>query len=472
MKIGVYGGSFNPCHRIHKEIVVRLLKDYGFERIVLLPTGNFYKKSNLAKGEERIHMLNLMFSNHPQVVICDYEFKNNLICTYRSLDYLQSLYKGDELYFIMGSDNLIHFDTWKRYHYILDTYNLFVIVRKDIDITGILDKYLGHKGKIELVDLNVDGISSTTIRDSILKKDYKSLENILDSQVLDYIKEKHLYTKEYQTYPIKKYTSDEEFLKNYRSDDYEKMSITTDITLYSVSDQKESNYRRKSEKCFSILLVKRSSAPFMNRYCIPGGFLSLDEKLLETAKRVLFTEANIDHVYLEQFHTFSDIERDIRGRVLSVGFIGLINKDKVINSLKEQASFFDLNVEENQDILSINFHNENTSFKAKVRKKIDSFGIFSFEEIENDFLAFDHLKVIATSLEYLKMNIKQKDIVYHLLPKEFTLKELQLVYETILGKKLIDSVFRRNIKDKVIPTNAFRKDGGHRPSRLYKYYLN
>lgn len=124
MKIGVYGGSFNPCHLAHKEIVLRLLKDYGFERIVLLPTGNFYKKSNLAKGEERIQMLNLMFADLPQVVICDYEFKNNLICTYRSLDYLQNLYKGDELFFIMGSDNLLHFDSWKRYEYILDTYIL------------------------------------------------------------------------------------------------------------------------------------------------------------------------------------------------------------------------------------------------------------------------------------------------------------------------------------------------------------
>ncbi|MDE6656130.1 MAG: nicotinate-nicotinamide nucleotide adenylyltransferase, partial [Anaeroplasmataceae bacterium] len=153
MKIGVYGGSFNPCHIVHKEIVLTLLKEYGFDRIILLPTGNFYKKSNLAKGEERIQMLNLMFEDAPQVIICDYEFKNNLICTYRSLDYLQNLYKGDELYFIMGSDNILHFDTWKRYEYILDTYNLFIIVRKDISIEKVLEKEQGQNGKIELVDV-------------------------------------------------------------------------------------------------------------------------------------------------------------------------------------------------------------------------------------------------------------------------------------------------------------------------------
>lgn len=472
MKIGVYGGSFNPCHLAHKKIVLCLLQEYGFERIVLLPTGNFYKKSNLAKGEERIHMLNLMFEDVPQVVICDYEFKNNLICTYRSLDYLQNLYKGDELYFIMGSDNLLHFDTWKRYEYILDTYNLFVIVRKDISISGCLDKYQGHKGKIELVDIDVEGISSSKIRECIDKNEADSLEDVLDSKVLEYIQLKHLYTKEYQEYALPQYMSDEEFIKNYNSDDYEKMSITTDITLFSVSDQKQSNYRRKSEKCFSILLVKRDTAPFMNRYCIPGGFLSLDEKLLDSAKRVLFTEANIEDVYLEQFHTFSDIDRDVRGRVLSVSFIGLINKDRILNSLKTKASFYDLEISEEEDILTLHFWNDTVSFTAKVRKKLDSFGIVSFEEIENDHLAFDHLKVIATSLEYLKHHFQQKDILYHLLPEEFTLKELQLVYEAILGRKLIDSVFRRTIQDKVVPTQEFKKDGGHRPSRLYKYKYN
>ncbi|MDE6407241.1 MAG: nicotinate (nicotinamide) nucleotide adenylyltransferase, partial [Anaeroplasmataceae bacterium] len=380
MKIGVYGGSFNPCHIVHKQIVLTLLEQYGFDRIVLLPTGNFYKKSNLAKGEERIHMLNLMFQNHPKVILCDYEFKNNLICTYRSLDYLQNLYKGDELYFIMGSDNLLHFDTWKRYEYILDHYNLLIIVRKDISVQGVLEKYQPYKGKIELVDLNVEGFNSSYIRECIHKNDYASVSNILDSNVLGYIQNRKLYTKEYQEYREQHYTSDEEFLKNYSSDDYEKMSITTDITLFSVSDIETKNYRKKNGKNFSILLVERQTAPFMNRYCIPGGFLSLDEKLLDSAKRILFTEANIDDVYLNQFHTFSDIDRDIRGRVLSVSFLGLIDKAKIISDLKPKASFFDLTFQQEKDIVTIEFKNEFREFRCKVRRTIDDYGIISYTE--------------------------------------------------------------------------------------------
>ncbi|MDE6656570.1 MAG: NUDIX domain-containing protein, partial [Anaeroplasmataceae bacterium] len=359
--------------------------------------------------------------------------------------------------------------TWKRYEYILDTYNLFIIVRKDISIDKVLEKYQGHKGKIELVDLDVRGVSSSYIRTCIYAGEYDKLIDMMDSKVLDYLKTKKLYTKEYQEYREIEYTSDEEFLKNYNSNDYEKMSITTDITLFSVSDIVSENYRKKSSKSFSILLVERQTAPFMHRYCIPGGFLSLDEKLLDSAKRVLFTEANIDDVYLKQFHTFSDIDRDVRGRVLSVSYIGLIDKSKIENNLKSKASFFDLEVKENKNQLTLSFHHDKVSFSCIVKKTIDAYGIVSFEEVENTFLAFDHLKVIATALEYLKRHIEQEDIVYHLLPEQFTLKELQLVYETILDKKLIDSAFRRTIQDKVIPTEKFKKDGGHRPSRLYQF---
>ncbi|MDE7213205.1 MAG: NUDIX domain-containing protein, partial [Anaeroplasmataceae bacterium] len=334
---------------------------------------------------------------------------------------------------------------------------------------GILEKYQNHKGKIELVDMDVEGFNSSFIRKCVSDNDYSKIVHIIDSNVLNYIQDKKLYTKDYQEYREVKYTSDEEFLKNYNSDDYEKMSITTDITLFSVSDIEATSYRKKNGKSFSILLVERESAPFMNRYCIPGGFLSLDEKLLDSAKRILFTEANIDDVYLNQFHTFSDIDRDIRGRVLSVSFLGLIDKSKIVNDLKPKASFFDLSLDQEGDILTISFKNEAKDFCCKVKRTIDSYGIVSFFEIENEYLAFDHLKIIATALEYLKNQIQTEDIIYHMLPVEFTLKELQMVYEAILDKKLIDSVFRRTIKDKVTPTDKFKNDGGHRPSRLYSY---
>ncbi|MDE5714856.1 MAG: nicotinate (nicotinamide) nucleotide adenylyltransferase, partial [Anaeroplasmataceae bacterium] len=373
MKIGVYGGSFNPCHLMHKQIVLSLLEKNIFDRIIVLPTGNFYNKKNLLKGEERKKMLELMFQNQPRVIICDYEFKNNLICTYRSLDYLQNMYKGDTLYFIMGSDNILSFDKWKRYEYILDTYNLLIIQRKGIDIADTLEKYSNYKGEILLLDLDLLDIQSNQIRTLLYEENYESVISLLDECVLEYIKKKKLYSKWYVEEPLQ-FESDEDFLKNYSSDDYEKMSITTDIALFSISDIKQENYRKKNTKSFSILLVKRTTPPFMNRYCIPGGFLSLDEKLLDCAKRVLYVEANIENVYLDQIHTFSDIERDIRGRILSVSYLGLLDKNLILPSLKTNASFFDITIEEQENLITIYFKNEKDSFHCKLKRIIDSYG--------------------------------------------------------------------------------------------------
>ena len=78
MKIGVYGGSFNPIHNMHKEIVTSLLNKGYVDKIILLPTGNYYKKSNLLDGKHRMKMLELAFKDVSGVEICDYEFKNNL----------------------------------------------------------------------------------------------------------------------------------------------------------------------------------------------------------------------------------------------------------------------------------------------------------------------------------------------------------------------------------------------------------
>ncbi|MDE6945975.1 MAG: nicotinate (nicotinamide) nucleotide adenylyltransferase [Anaeroplasmataceae bacterium] len=469
MKIGIYGGSFNPCHLMHKEIVFTLLEKKYFDRIIILPTGNFYKKSNLLKGEERIKMLELMFSSHPKVIISDYEFKNNLICTYRSLDYFQNLYKGDQLFFIIGSDNLLNFHLWKRYEYILDQYNLLVIQRKDVDVTEPLKSYQNYKGTIELVDLNLTGIQSSDIRKHIYEGEYELAKSSLDLPVYDYIMAKGFYSKHYNERKNTAYISDEEFMKQYSNDDYEKMSVTTDITLFSVSDIEKNEYRKNNQKSFSILLVKRNTPPFMDKWCLPGGFLSLDEKLLDCAKRVLYTETNLDHIYLDQIHTFSDIDRDIRGRVLSVAYLGLVDKTLILSALKENSSFYDISFKEEHDLVELEFKNEETAFKCKVKRMKDVYGIVSYEEEENHFLAFDNLKVIMRAIDYLKDNLEQKDFVFHMLPERFTLKELQLVYETILDKKLIDSVFRRSIQKLVVKTQEVKNDGGHRPSRLYKY---
>ena len=472
MKIGIYGGSFNPIHLMHKEIVSKVLDKGYVDKVIILPTGNYYKKKNLLKGEQRILMLEMTFKDDDRVTICDYEFKNNLISTYRSLDYLQSLYPGDELYFIMGADNLVGFNTWKKYDYILDNYNLLIIDR-DIEYQKYLQEYSKYKGNIIVAkDVDVENVSSSYIRECFYKGNSHECEKYLDKDVYNYICEQGFYKKGYKEEIVETKVSDSEFYENYKSSDYEKVSVTSDIVLFSVSDIEKSDYRKVDEKVFSVLLVKRTTHPYYGRWTLPGGFLSLDETLLECAKRVLFAETNLDNIYLEQLYTFSNVDRDPRTRVLSSAYLGLVDKNRLENELNSNASFFNITVEKQDNLIKIQFTNGEESFTCLAQESKDKYGIVSYKEVDNDYLAFDHLLSIVTSINHLKSKIEYSDLVFHMMPKYFTLKELQLVYEAILDRKLLDPVFRREIMHKVKKSNKTKKDGGHRPSSLYSYKGN
>ena len=104
----------------------------------------------------------------------------------------------------------------------------------------------------------------------------------------------------------KEYMSEKDFLKDYDSSLYEKLSMTVDIAIFSVSSEKVENYRKTSDKKFSILLVKRKTYPFKDMWCLPGGFVNVSESLDDAAKRILINETNLKDIYLEQLYTFGN----------------------------------------------------------------------------------------------------------------------------------------------------------------------
>ena len=268
------------------------------------------------------------------------------------------------------------------------------------------------------------------------------------------------------------YTSEEEFLKAYDSSIFEKLSMTTDILLISVSDEKQDNYRKTDNKKMSILLVKRNSYPFKDKWCLPGGFLNVKNETLEDcAKRVLHNETNLNDIYLEQLYTFDSIDRDPRMRVVSTSFIALIDKNKLTDKVNENASWFDIEIKECNNIFYVSLDNGNDVIKIKLIKKLKHHTTNKYEYcvLENTSIAFDHSSVILSGIERLKNKIEYTDIVFNMMPDYFTLGELQKVYETILDKKLLDPAFRRIIASKVEKTNKVKKGEGHRPSVLFKY---
>ena len=270
----------------------------------------------------------------------------------------------------------------------------------------------------------------------------------------------------------KVYTSEEEFLRDYNPNSFEKLSMTTDILIFSVSSEEVDNYRKTDKKKMSVLLVKRDNYPFKDKWCLPGGFIGIDENLDDAPIRILKKETNLDNIYLEQLYTFGNVDRDPRMRIISTSYIALTDKNRLDTSLNSSASWFDiLFYEEKNNVVDITLTNgkETINFSIKKTLRERTTDRYSFTVVKNNNLAFDHAKVILSGIERLKNKIEYTDIVFNMMPEYFTLGELQQVYEVILGKKLLDPAFRRIIANKVEKTQKMKTGGGHRPSYLFKY---
>lgn len=186
MEIGVYVGSFNPVHLGHIKIVNYLLDKY-LDKVIIVPTGNYWHKNELIDIEKRIAMLKIFETNR---ILIDKKH-NHLPYTYLIMEDLTEEYPKDTLYLILGADNLIQFDKWQNYKELL-LYNFIIIARNHMKGKDYLEK-LGKKDKYILIDnLNIN-ISSTMIRDKIKKEDFCNLTKLMDKRVLKYIKQNHLY---------------------------------------------------------------------------------------------------------------------------------------------------------------------------------------------------------------------------------------------------------------------------------------
>ena len=270
----------------------------------------------------------------------------------------------------------------------------------------------------------------------------------------------------------KEYKTEEEFLKDYDSSVFEKLSLTTDTLILSVSESYQDNYRKLKEKHFSVLLVKRENHPFKDKWCLPGGFVNIDESIDDAAKRILAKEANLHNIYLEQLYTFGNPTRDPRMRVISTSYVALIDKNNLNEKITKNASWFNITIIDNNnkqaDILLDN-GNEEIRFKIEKTLKKGTIDSYEYKIVKNDKLAFDHPLVILTGIERVRNKLTYTDIVFNMMPEYFALGELQQVYEVILNKKLLDPAFRRVIANKVEKTDKVRSGAGHRPSALFRY---
>lgn len=191
MKIGIFGGSFNPPHKMHESIASQLIERKIIDKVIFVPTSNFYPKAGLISDEERLTMLKLLIKDKKEYEVSDYEF-GKLTYTHETLEYFKKENKDDEIYFICGSDNLDQLDTWKEYKRILTDYKIIVIPRKE-NIDEILNKYEEYKNNIIVTNLENNYLSSTLVRNFLKEEKYQEVKDYINNNVLDYIINNDLY---------------------------------------------------------------------------------------------------------------------------------------------------------------------------------------------------------------------------------------------------------------------------------------
>ncbi|MBK8806576.1 MAG: NUDIX hydrolase [Bacteroidales bacterium] len=207
--------------------------------------------------------------------------------------------------------------------------------------------------------------------------------------------------------------------------EYPRPAVTTDCVIFGFDEGE-----------LKLLLIERALEPFKGRWAFPGGFLNMNENADDCAQRELFEETGIENVFIEQLYTFTDVDRDPRGRVVTIAYYALVKLSEYKVTAGDDAK------------------------KAQW---------FPLSQIPT--LAFDHDRILRIALTRLRGKIAYQPIGFELLPEKFTLPELQNLYETILEVQLDRRNFRKKILsyDLLIDQNQSVTGVAHKGAKYYSF---
>ncbi len=222
--------------------------------------------------------------------------------------------------------------------------------------------------------------------------------------------------------------SEENYLKDYKVNLFDRPSTTVDLVIFTIFNQ-----------CLHVLLVKRGQHPFKGKWALVGGYVDLhkDVDLEATAKRKLTEKTGVKSPYLEQLQTIGNNKRDPRGWTITTIYFALIP-------------------------------NKNLELLAGEGVEDTKWAKISGDKIEEK-LAFDHDLILKHGLQRLKHKLLYTSLPIYLMPKDFTLGQLQQVYEIILNNKLDHKSFRRRMMSvDILEDTGELKTEGKRPAKLYR----
>ena len=183
MKIAIYGGSFNPMHRGHEQIVEYILKNLDMDKIIIVPVGiPSHRENNLEQSNTRLKICRKIFKNNSKIEVSDIEIKSDgKSYTYDTLIKLIEVYgKNNEFFEIIGEDSLKNFKTWKNYKELLKICKLIVFRRND-DEDKEIDKEFLKNSNIIILKNKYYNYSSTEIREKV--KNGEDISNLVNKRV-------------------------------------------------------------------------------------------------------------------------------------------------------------------------------------------------------------------------------------------------------------------------------------------------
>lgn len=196
MKIGLFGGTFDPIHIGHMILMENVINNLELDKIYVLPNSNPPHKLENKKTalNLRLKMVNKAIKDNPKLEINDYDYIDNEIhYTFNTINYFKKSYPNDEFFFIMGEDSFLDIEKWKNYKEILKE-NLIIFKRysnKNFSLISKINQVRKYNKNIYLIDNISLDISSTLIRN--LVKENKSIRYLVNDEVINIIKEEKLY---------------------------------------------------------------------------------------------------------------------------------------------------------------------------------------------------------------------------------------------------------------------------------------
>ena len=209
--------------------------------------------------------------------------------------------------------------------------------------------------------------------------------------------------------------------------EYERPGLTVDCVIFGLDLDEDS---------LKVMLIERDLEPFAGQWAIPGGFVRHGESLEQAALRELEEETGIAGVFLEQLYTFGEPGRDPRGWVVSVAYYALVSPDS------------------------------HTVAAATDARRAEWFAVERLPP-----LAFDHAEILRVALARLRGKLTYAPIGFELLPRKFTIKQLQKLYEIVLGRPLDNRNFRKKLfgMDVLRELPEMQRGVPHRAARLYQF---